>query len=60
MPRGTSGYLKNKKDTLKELDEVSGNREPEKNPIDRAMENVQRADEDSKGWSERLRNIFDN
>jgi hypothetical protein len=60
MPKGTSGYLKPKKQTLKELDEVSGNYKPEANPIDRAMENQQREAEASKGWTERLRNIFEN
>ena len=47
------------KKTLKEMDKVSGNRRELKNPIDRTIDQEQRASEESKGVTERIRNIFD-
>lgn len=59
MAKGTSGYLKPKKKTLAELDEMSGNKQPAKNPIDRVVEKQDIEDQESRGITERIRNIFD-
>lgn len=58
-----SGYMKNKGKTMKDMEEsmgeVSGNYKEPKNPIDRAMEEEVRADEESRGITETLRNVWD-
>lgn len=62
MAKGTSGYMKNKKKTIKEMDQMSSG-EQEKlekaNPIDKAVAQEQRADEESRGITDTIRNVFD-
>lgn len=52
--KGTTGYLKNKKKTLRELDEMLG----EDNSIDNKQHEMDRANEESKGITDRIRDIF--
>jgi len=52
--KGTSGYLKSKKKTLRELDAATG----ETNELDQVQSVMDREDEDSKGITQHIRNIF--
>jgi len=54
--KGVSGYLKSKKKTLKELDAATG--EGVTNELDRVEQVMDREDEDSKGITNHIRNIF--
>ena len=54
--KGTSGYLKSKKRTLRELDAATG--EGAKNELDQVQQVMDREDEDSKGITDHIRNIF--
>lgn len=52
--KGTSGYLKSKKRTLRELEAATG----ETNQLDQVQQVMDREDEDSKGITDHIRNIF--
>ena len=56
--KGVSGYGKSKKKTLKELDEAM-DITPKSNPIDRVQDQLNHENEESKGITDRIRNIFD-
>jgi len=56
--KGASGYLKSKKRTLKEIDAMTG--EGAKNELDQVQQVMDREDEDSKGITDHIRNIFKN
>jgi hypothetical protein len=64
MAEGTSGYLKNKKTTLKELDKATASPGKksvpmeEENPVDEAIKTMDRDNEEAKGITQRIRNIF--
>lgn len=60
--KGTSGYLKSKHKTTKELDEIfnEDRSEPEANAVDDGMAQVEREEEESRGITQRIRNIFEN
>ena len=54
--KGTSGYLKSKKKTLRELDAMT---DPNaKNELDQVQSVMDREDEESKGITQHIRNIF--
>jgi hypothetical protein len=56
---GASGYGKDKRKTLKELDSVDPNyNTKDMNPVDKVQEQMDRDNEDSRGITERIRNIF--
>jgi hypothetical protein len=58
---GVSGYAKDKKRTLKELDAIDPNYKKDRddmNPVDKVQEDLNRANENAKGITERIRNIF--
>lgn len=61
MAKGTSGYLKPKGQTKKELDKVfnEDRSEPEDNAIDDGMAQQEREQEESVGITQRIRNIFE-
>ena len=52
--KGVSNYLKSKKKTLRELDAATG----ETNKIDQVQQVMDREDEDSKGMTDHIRDIF--
>ena len=58
---GVSGYAKDKRKTLKELDMADPNYEKKMkgmNPIDKVQEQLNHDDEEEKGITDRIRNIF--
>jgi hypothetical protein len=58
---GVSGYIKDRKRTLRELDAADPNTKKEEddmNPVDRVQEEMNRANDTAKGITERIRNIF--
>jgi hypothetical protein len=58
---GVSGYAKDKKRTLRELDMADPNykeKQNKMNPVDKVQSQLDREDEESKGITERIRNIF--
>ena len=52
--KGVSNYLKGKKKTLRELDAATG----EPNKLDRVQQVMDREDEDAKGMTDHMRDIF--
>jgi len=61
MAKGTSGYLKRKEKTYKELnDAVNTSPEPKVgNPADAISREMERAQEVAHGITDRIRNIFE-
>jgi hypothetical protein len=58
---GVSGYAKDKRKTLRELDMADPNYKEKMdnmNPIDKVQEQMDRDNDDEKGITERIRNIF--
>jgi len=60
MAKGTSGYGKSKKKTLKELDRAMdySKEDMKDNAIDQVQQEMDRENEEEKGITDRIRNIF--
>ena len=55
MAKGTSGYGKKKGQTIKELEEALDTR----NPIEKEEEEMNKQHEESRGITQRIRDIFE-